>query len=378
MPPVGDYQWGKLGKKIGDRNMNIYEFFNSRDIAEHCRNISYEFTAVEAAYLIWHSNHHTLVEKHEAWQKIIDTMSDEPLKSKWIDEKEYTLHEFLRTYMRLQNEFIEDFGTTKEAYIYTYSTLYKRHDQFSPDDIFFDSYEACLNALKVNELDDDTYDEIAKAKITRHKLYSSHISFRDAEEQEAIVFDKQLNPIDIGPACVSEGEKRYLCPSYGFYEMWVAIPTPFQKGDIVMDVDVYDDHCKKHLPFVLDRIPYWRRNADNGNDCEQEVERLLELGVDWTDMQEGVYFQDQNGEIYWDHAFHYLDLEYYRDELVGTEKFLLAVSNAIQGKISVEELLRSYGAILTGNYAKETSKYFGNNWELMKLCGLTDEIITSG
>lgn len=361
---------------VEENSLNIYDYFNSRDIAEHCRKIAHPFTAIESAYLVWRSNHHTLEDKHEAWQKIIDTLPDETFRPNW-DFDDHTLHSFLRTYMRLQNEFITDFCTTKEAYIYTYSTLYKRHDQFNRDDIFFDSYEACLNALKINELDDDTYEEISKAKITRYKLYSSHISFCDAQEQESIVFDKQLRLVDIEPSCVSGGEKRYLSPSYGFYEMWVAIPTPFRKGDIVMDVDIYDDHCKKHLPFVLDRIPYWRRNAESGENCEKEVERLLKLGADWTDMQEGVYFQDQNGEIYWDHAFHYLDLEYYRDELEGKERLLLAVSSAMQGKISIEELINSYGVILMGNYVAETSKYFGNNRELMKLCGLIDETTSS-
>ena len=356
-------------KTVEENSLNIYDYFNSRDIAEHCRKIAHPFTAVETAYLVWHSNHHTLEDKHEAWQEIIDTLPDETFHPNW-DFDDHTLHSFLRTYIRLQNEFIADFCTTKEGYIYTYSTLYKRHDQFMPDDIFFDSYEACLNALKVNELDDDTYDEIAKVKITRYRLYSSHISFRDAQEPESIVFDKQLRPIDIAPVCVSEGEKRYLSPSYGFYEMWVAIPTPFRKGDIVMDVDIYDDQCRKHLPFILDRIPYWRKDADNGDNCEQEVERLLNWGVDWTDMQEGVYFQHDNGEIYWDHAFHYLDLEYYRDELVGTEKFLQTVSGAMQGKIGVEELLRSRNIILMEHGASEDRVYFGDNRELLQLCGI--------
>ena len=360
---------------VVENGLSIYDYFNSRDIAEHCRKIAHPFTAVETAYLVWHSNHHTLQDKHEAWQEIVDTLPDEDFRSNWNFD-DHTLHSFLRTYMQLQNEFIEDFSITKEGYIYTYSTLYKRHDQFSPDDIFFDSYEACLNALKVNELDDDTCDEIAKAKITRYKLYSSYVSFRDAQEQESIIFDKKLRPIDIEPAYVSEGEKRYLNPSYGFYEMWVAIPTPFRKGDIVMDVDIYDDHCKKHLPFILDRIPYWCKDADNGDDCEQEVERLLNLGVDWTDMQEGVYFQDQNGEIYWDHAFHYLDLEYYRDELVETEQFLLAVSNAMQGKISTEALLYSHHAILMEHHTAELRKYFGDNEKLLLSCGMADKTST--
>ena len=62
--------------------MNIYDFFNSRDIAAHCQKIGHKFTATEMAYIVWHSNHHTLADKHTAWQEIIDTMPDEPRKQK--------------------------------------------------------------------------------------------------------------------------------------------------------------------------------------------------------------------------------------------------------------------------------------------------------
>lgn len=352
--------------------MNIYDYFNSRDIAEYCRNIDHKFTATETAYLVWHSNHHTLEEKHMAWQEIIDTMPDEDFHFNW-DFDNHTLHSFLRTYMRLQNEFIDEFCRTKAGYVYTYATIRKREDSYHPDDIFFDSYEICLSALKTNELDDDPYDEIAKAKIIRRRLYSSSVSFRNAQEQEAIIFNKQLQPMDIEPICESEGEKRFLGPSYGFYEMWVAIPTPFRKGDIVTDVNVYIDCSQRHRPFILDRIPYWRKDADNGADCAKEVERLLNWGVDWSDMQEGVYMQDDNGEIYWDHAFDYLDLEYYREHLQGAEKLLTAVSNAMKGKINTEELLRSHSIILMENYALEMRRYFNDNQPLMRLCGLIDK-----
>ena len=338
--------------------MNIYEFFNSRDIAEHCRNIGYKFTAIETAYIIWRSNHHTLEEKHKAWCEIIDTMPDEQFRPNW-DFDDHTLHSFLRTYMRLQNEFIKEFRTTKSDYIYSYGTKKRFDDCYRLDDIFFDSYEVCLNALKVNELDDDTDDEIVDAMIMRKKLYSSHVSFCDAQEKESITFDKNLHPIAIDATCNLEDESKFLSYAYGFYEMWIAIPTPFHKGDIVMDVDTYVDYSTRHLPFVLESLPYWRKGADNGDDCDAEVGRLLNLGVDWTDMQEGIYLQDDNGEIYWDHAFHYLDLEYYREELQGTEAFLRAVSCAMQGKISIEDLLKSHSAILMANYALTMSNHVG-------------------
>ncbi len=127
---------------------DIYEYFNSRDIAEHCRNINYKFSAIEAAYVVWHSNHHTLADKHNAWEKIIDTMPDERFHPNW-DFNGHTLHSFLRTYMQLQNEFIEDFCKSKDKYVYTYSSLYRYDDCYSPDDIFYDSYEAGIKSIKM-------------------------------------------------------------------------------------------------------------------------------------------------------------------------------------------------------------------------------------
>lgn len=146
-------------------------------------------------------------------------MPDEYFHSNW-DFYNHTLHNFLRTYMRLQNEFIKDFCTTKEAYIYTYATKRKCEDYYHPEDIFFTSYEICVKALKENELDDDPYDEIAKGKITRHRLYSSPLSFEKAMEPESIVFDKNMQIIDIEPSNYeSEGDEKFLGPSYGFYGM---------------------------------------------------------------------------------------------------------------------------------------------------------------
>lgn len=343
--------------------MNIYEYFNSRDIAEHCKSIGYTFTSIEIAYLVWHSNHHTLEDKHRAWQEIIETMPDEPFRPNW-DFGEHTLHSFLRTYMRLQNDFIRAFSA--ENYVYTYATLYRHDDRYAEGNIFYSSYDTCLSDLKRNELDEDEQDEIVKAMVTRHRLYDTHTSFREAQDEEAIIFDKQLRPIDIAAACVSQGEERFLSPSYGFYEMWVAIPTPFQKGDIVADVDT-------GKPFILDRLPYWKKDDCNGEGCHEEIERLLALGADWTDMSVGAFLQDYDGEIYWDHGFDYLNLELYRGELHGTEQLLCAVSSAMQGKITAEELLRVHSIVLMENYASEMRKYFGCNQELLRLCGSSNE-----
>ena len=73
--------------------MDIYEYFNSRDVAEHCKKLSRRFTGRELAYMIWQSNHHTLAQKIAAWEELIRTMPDETL------EDDVGLHHFLRQYI---------------------------------------------------------------------------------------------------------------------------------------------------------------------------------------------------------------------------------------------------------------------------------------
>ncbi len=51
--------------------MDIYKFFNSTDVAEHCRSIGHRFNAVESAVMVSRSNSHSLAEKHAAYKEII-------------------------------------------------------------------------------------------------------------------------------------------------------------------------------------------------------------------------------------------------------------------------------------------------------------------
>lgn len=59
--------------------MDIYSFFNSRDVADYLRGEKHEFTAAEAAYIVYLSDTATLDEKLVAWQEIVDTMPDCPV-----------------------------------------------------------------------------------------------------------------------------------------------------------------------------------------------------------------------------------------------------------------------------------------------------------
>ena len=56
--------------------MDILKFINSKDIREYLQKINYQFTPIEAAWLVWKSTNTTLKENHTAWGEIIKTMPD--------------------------------------------------------------------------------------------------------------------------------------------------------------------------------------------------------------------------------------------------------------------------------------------------------------
>lgn len=91
--------------------MDFYRFVNSKDIREHLRSIGYEFTSLEAAWLVHRCRDATMFEKIDAWGYIIKNMPDcevtvarEPcehfmlhgLLGKYIYEYDCLLHMILR------------------------------------------------------------------------------------------------------------------------------------------------------------------------------------------------------------------------------------------------------------------------------------------
>lgn len=98
--------------------MNIYQFINSKDIRTHCEKIAYQFNAVEAAFLIHHSRLHSIAEKHAAWQELIRTMPDMPIKPRKACKGFDSVHLFLQQYMSLENALLQKFFASQENYVY--------------------------------------------------------------------------------------------------------------------------------------------------------------------------------------------------------------------------------------------------------------------
>lgn len=356
------YPLAKMGTK--EKMMNIYEFFNSKDIAEHCRKIGHQFTAIEMAYIIWFSDYHSLREKHEAWQYLIDNYPDEQLpKGKWGNEdgslvrSERSLHKYLEHYIQIENDFIEQFKLTRLGYIYDYGTMRICDDDYSADEVFYDSYEACYAALS-----DDFDENITAARITRRRLYSQ--PRESGWDEDTIYINKNNEVIQIKSYALDDD----WAIKDGFSNMYFHIPTPFQCGDLVVCNSV---HGEKHTPFVLTHIPYWEKD-ERGRDMTWYTKQLAEAGGDWTDMQTSIYNVDDNGDIYWDHGPNYVFLEYYTQELDEQEKILRPLSNFIKNEIGLEDFLTAYNIIRSEKYSDALRVYYADIDELKYKCGLLE------
>ncbi len=48
--------------------MDILKFINSNTVRKSLQEIKYEFSPIEAAFIIWQSDFCSMQEKHKAWQ----------------------------------------------------------------------------------------------------------------------------------------------------------------------------------------------------------------------------------------------------------------------------------------------------------------------
>ena len=141
--------------------------------------------------------------------------------------------------------------------------------------------------------------------------------------------------------------------------MWFSFPTPFQKGDIVWEPESEED-CKGR--FVLTDI------------CSTCFSESIERCKDVSDMNTRGYFQSDDGDIFDESMWNYMDLEYYRGKFTGKRRILKALSNYVKGKIDISLMLKAYRKIITDEYAAAAMPNIYTE-EGMILAGLADDDI---
>lgn len=82
-----------------DYFVDIFSFINSKDIRDYLREKDYHFNSLEAAWLIYQSQNHSLEQKYRAWEAVIHGMPDCEMPGRLNCTYRQSLHAFLRQYM---------------------------------------------------------------------------------------------------------------------------------------------------------------------------------------------------------------------------------------------------------------------------------------
>ncbi len=321
--------------------MNIHEkvleFINSRDIAEHLRNIGYKFTAQQAAFLIHKSNKQTLDAKISAWEQVVAELDDCSMAERANMEPIESFHAFLERYIALQGEKLKAFYDGNGA-VYFYTAQYKN---FPAEDRsrLFSSFEKCFEVIK---------DEFAgiRADISELEYITVTKSPLDRDEYNnvgvvSVTYNSALEILS-----VSDGN------IYGiddvFRGMWFDFPTPFKQGDILIERNSYSYGSYIGTPFVLHSL------------CTEwdKVKANLEKNGDSTDMSFLGYYAYE-GDIFKEHGNDYISLEYYREPLKGEQRFLKALGMHMKGELDYELLFKAKDVIYAENELKEKRRRLG-------------------
>lgn len=325
-------------------NLNIYEYFNSRDVAEYCQKLGHSFTGREMAYLIWQSNHHTLHHKIAAWEELILTMPDEEHK-----EFEYAdcqgLHDFLRMYIDRLLQFLADFQKNTGEFAYSYERLYADSScRFNDESPLFTSYDLCIATAAAEAAEKN---EITAFRVKKRKICDKSAT---REECPMLCLTPYAEPMDVHVAPY-RGEEDLLVSPFGFYGMFVDIPTPFKRGDIVTGIRPWGTRTD---PMVVNRLPEHH-------------------GEDFIDMCANLWDLDYHRRLVCCEDSSSLSLEYYHGDLKEYRRFLFALRNYIQGSLPLEELLRSYSIILLESFKANRIGCFGWEDRMEVLAGLDKE-----
>lgn len=108
--------------------MDFLKFINSNTIRNYLKNINYEFSLVEAAFVVWQSGCCTTEEKHDAWNFIIENMPDARVLDfvtgsyrHYLEEcygSGFMLHEHLKQYINYEKRLLNIATTDEENAVF--------------------------------------------------------------------------------------------------------------------------------------------------------------------------------------------------------------------------------------------------------------------
>ena len=337
--------------------MDIYRFFNSKDVADHLREIGREFNAFEVAYIVDHCDSATLDEKVEAWQQAIDTMPDCPTGWNPCTERHESTHEFLREYIGLQWRMLEMFEQSEGCVYFIEKVRYRewpgnyvrdrRGNWVEWGHVAFSSLAKCIEHLRSEKEDDG--DDLDRYVISKIVVDSGEDNY--GRGSGALALDGSFRPLGVDICGLDSCDSDL---AYHLHFSFVKLPVPFMRGDIVIDRTDPEPH-----PFVFDHLKFWDSAefvAHGGKPLPPEQAEKLDRRVARMDAKHswdisymvacgyelGSHYDrgplDDPCDICFDvfgAGDNYLDLERYEGPLEGELKVLQLTSKFMKNEIDI-------------------------------------------
>ncbi len=341
-----------------ERMMNIYKYIRSKDVRDYNEKIGHKFTATESAFLVWLNYEITLKEKHDAWREIMREMPDEEVPKRSTDY-ETSLFTLLKKFIETDNTLIDEFYKKDNQSVYSYSYICKGDSSFDRGD--FNDIYSDLGYIQ-GEL--RKYDDLDIVRVKYIKKYlSSH------SRSITLETDGSGNVMSVDGDFI-QGIDLSLKKDEFFEGLWIDVPTPFRKGDIVCSKKTPFGHYlfSDSQPFVLLSLANWsaKEAGEHGEKLskkdkawkDKHLKRLKEHG-DISDMTACGYFLNTDrrdrytGEFYSEVMHDYVDLEYYRGEFNGGARVLLPIKFFLSDDIDEETFAKACEIIKKQEEIKE-------------------------
>jgi len=329
-----------------DEIMDIYNFFNSPDVADHCRSIGHTFNAVESAVMISQSNNRTLAEKHAAYRIIIAEYPDMEIPEGMNHGYVESFHKMLRDIIACEESELEKFLAPDPNSVYRVKLHRKNKDmpRDMPDELFLTYQDALDDALALGgDYPDAMYYSIQKVQVTNNTYISMRVSLTG---DIMGIYQYNYNH--------DEPSNRLRDKLLGFLEScYIDVPIPFKKGDLL---EVYDGGWMGDV-YVL--------QSTCRDDANRNAKNILEADI--TDMWVCVYYASGSA-IACETMYFYPNLRYCRRELVGEERILKYVSLYMKDELCLCHLLDAQKYFLADGLMSKVNGSMGYDMEeLLKL-----------
>lgn len=332
-------------------SMDINSYVNSPDIRNHWEKIKYNPTALEAAWLVWQDKNHTLAEKHSAWREIISSTQDVSIGGGIHNIPQPSLHGFLEKFMSLEDRLIEVFYDNDSDAIYSYRMYFDDswdRDWYHESAIFHSFDEAYEHAQGDGEPPHPNFVEFVKTYIGKE------------EKQVFVRFNLEKEIVRVDESFIITDEKEYEIYREVFDGIWLSLPTPFTKGDIVQTVrGKYTRPASYDGKFVLtsictqsNRAEYYKENADG------------------SDMTAHGYFIGNAGDVNHECIHNYMNLEYVKLNLLNEDRLMQPLSAYLKGEIDLALLLGAHRIIICEEQAKLVNNLLNYTHEGKRLAGI--------